>query len=73
MIELEPPVQMSWPYAMAALASLTVLHVLFYFANLQRLARQVGAEAFAFGYGCAVAAMLPFVNVAAQPFIYFQF
>jgi alginate O-acetyltransferase complex protein AlgI len=73
LIELEPPVQMSWPYAMAALASLTVLHVLFYFANLQRLARQVGAEAFAFGYGCAVAAMLPFVNVAAQPFIYFQF
>ena len=73
LIELEPPVQMSWPHAMVALASLTILHVLVVFrrcAASRPTSRRGGICLWLRVRGGSHAS---FWNVAAQPFIYFQF
>jgi alginate O-acetyltransferase complex protein AlgI len=55
------------------MAFLTVTHILFYWIDLQAATARINPTVFACGYGAAVAVILPLVNVAVQPFIYFQF
>jgi D-alanyl-lipoteichoic acid acyltransferase DltB (MBOAT superfamily) len=71
--EIAPSTLLPWPYAVAALAGLGMAHVLFHRVNLKSLSQRIAAPVFACGYGGAVALVLPFVNIAARPFIYFQF
>lgn len=55
------------------LTSLLILHVSSYHLDLRAITPKINSAVFAALYGLAVALMLPFVNVAVQPFIYFQF
>jgi alginate O-acetyltransferase complex protein AlgI len=67
------PGLMPWEAALGLAAALAALHIGFYRLSLESVAARVNNVAFAMGYGIAVAVILPFVNVAVQPFIYFQF
>jgi len=67
------PGLMSWEAALGLAAALAALHVVFYRLSLESAAARVNNVVFAMGYGIAVAVILPFVNAAVQPFIYFQF
>jgi len=67
------PSLMPWPAALGLAAALTVVHVAFYRLDLESVTAGMSNVGFAIGYGIAVAVILPFVNVAVQPFIYFQF
>jgi alginate O-acetyltransferase complex protein AlgI len=71
--DLSPPELLAWPWALAIMAVLTGLHVLFYRLDLRALAAGADRIGFAILYGAAVAIILPFVNVDVRPFIYFQF
>jgi hypothetical protein len=55
------------------MAFLTSTHILFHRIDLQAITARINPTVFACGYGTAVALILPFVNVAVQPFIYFRF
>ncbi|MBV8564758.1 MAG: MBOAT family protein [Methylobacteriaceae bacterium] len=68
-----PPALLPWQAAAGALMALAVVHAASRRINLKVLLSATNDAAFAFGYGAAVALILPFVNVAVQPFIYFQF
>jgi alginate O-acetyltransferase complex protein AlgI len=68
-----PAKLLSWPWALAIMVTLAALHVLFYGLNLRALAAGMNRIGFAVSYAGAVAMILPFVNVAIRPFIYFQF
>jgi alginate O-acetyltransferase complex protein AlgI len=68
-----PPAFVTMPHFIAVMASLLTVHVLFYRIDLQALTARVNPTLFACGYGAAVALILPFVNAAVKPFIYFQF
>lgn len=52
---------------------LTAAHVMFYRLDPRTITARINPTVFACGYGAVVAVILPFVNVAVQPFIYFQF
>jgi alginate O-acetyltransferase complex protein AlgI len=67
------PSLLSWQYALLLGASLLAVHILFYRIDVPRAAAKINDNIFACGYGATVALILPFVNVAVQPFIYFQF
>jgi alginate O-acetyltransferase complex protein AlgI len=67
------PSLMSWEAALGLAAALAALHIVFYRLSLEAAAARVNNVVFAMGYGIAVAVILPFVNAAVQPFIYFQF
>jgi alginate O-acetyltransferase complex protein AlgI len=67
------PSLLSWQYALALGAALLAAHVLFYRIEVPAAATKINDSIFACGYGATVALILPFVNVAVQPFIYFQF
>ncbi|MBV9220492.1 MAG: hypothetical protein JOY94_13835, partial [Methylobacteriaceae bacterium] len=68
-----PPALLPWQAAAGVLIALAVVHAASRRINLKVLLSATNDAAFAFGYGAAVALILPFVNVAVQPFIYFQF
>ena len=55
------------------MAFLIATHALFYRIDLRAATARINPTVFACGYGAAVAVILPFINVAVQPFIYFQF
>lgn len=67
------PTLLSWSDAAALAISLAAAHVLFYRIDLPEVLGKTNDLVFAFGYGVIAAAVLPFVNIAVQPFIYFQF
>jgi alginate O-acetyltransferase complex protein AlgI len=67
------PSLMSWEAALGLAAALAALHIVFYRLSLESASARVNNVVFAMGYGIAVAVILPFVNAAVQPFIYFQF
>jgi alginate O-acetyltransferase complex protein AlgI len=67
------PELMTAEHFAALMAFLIVAHVLFRWIDLRAAAARINPGVFACGYGAAVALILPFVNVAVQPFIYFQF
>jgi hypothetical protein len=67
------PSLLTWPYAVLLGASLLAAHVLSYRVDFAVVATRINDKVFACGYGATVALILPFVNVAVQPFIYFQF
>jgi alginate O-acetyltransferase complex protein AlgI len=62
-----------WQYALLLAASLLAAHVVFYRIDVAAAATRINDNIFACGYGAVIALILPFVNVAVQPFIYFQF
>jgi alginate O-acetyltransferase complex protein AlgI len=67
------PELMTAEHFASIMAFLIVAHVLFRRIDLQAAAARINPGVFACGYGAAVALILPFVNIAVQPFIYFQF
>jgi alginate O-acetyltransferase complex protein AlgI len=67
------PTLMPWAEFTAILLALSAAHVAAYQMDLERLVVRWKDTVFACGYGVAVAAILPFVNVKVVPFIYFQF
>lgn len=67
------PTLLAWQQAVPLGLVLISLHVLFYRIDLPRALTNVNDYAFACSYGVIAAAILPFVNVTVQPFIYFQF
>ncbi|MBV8191823.1 MAG: MBOAT family protein [Alphaproteobacteria bacterium] len=69
----QPVTLVDWQKASAVLVGMLALHVAFYRLDLERMTTKVRPMPYAFGYGAAVALILPFVNVNVQPFIYFQF
>jgi alginate O-acetyltransferase complex protein AlgI len=71
--DLSPAKLLAWPWVLAVGAVLTGLHVLFYRIDLRARAAKINRVGFAISYGGAVAMILPFVNVAIRPFVYFQF
>jgi alginate O-acetyltransferase complex protein AlgI len=68
-----PATLMTAPHFALVMAFLAAAHVLFYRLDLRAATARIDPTIFACGYGAAVALILPFVNVAVQPFIYFQF
>jgi len=68
-----PPILMTAPQFALVSALLIAAHVLFYRIDLRAVTARIEPTVFACCYGAAVAAILPFINVAVQPFIYFQF
>jgi alginate O-acetyltransferase complex protein AlgI len=71
--DLSPPKLLPWPWALAIMVILAALHVLFFRLDLRALAARMNRVGFAVSYASAVAMILPFVNMAIRPFIYFQF
>jgi hypothetical protein len=67
------PVIMTWQWAALLLLALTAAHVFTNRVDLKAALAATDDYAFACGYGAAAAVVLPFVNVAVRPFIYFQF
>jgi hypothetical protein len=59
--------------AAVALTAFIAVHVLTYRVDLQTVLAGTGDFVFAAAYGAAAALVLPFVNIAVKPFIYFQF
>jgi D-alanyl-lipoteichoic acid acyltransferase DltB (MBOAT superfamily) len=59
--------------AAVALAAFVAVHVLSYRVDLNTVLARTDDFVFAAAYGAAAALVLPFVNVAVKPFIYFQF
>jgi alginate O-acetyltransferase complex protein AlgI len=67
------PTLMALTPAAIALAAFTAVHVLTSRVDLQTILSRTDDFVFAAAYGAATALVLPFVNVAVKPFIYFQF
>jgi D-alanyl-lipoteichoic acid acyltransferase DltB (MBOAT superfamily) len=67
------PVIMSWQWAAPLLLTLAAAHVFTSRVDLKTAVATTDDVVFACGYGAAAALVLPFVNVAVRPFIYFQF
>jgi len=67
------PTLMALGPSLTVLAALVAVHVATYRTNLQTLLAGTDDFVFAAAYGAAAALVLPFVNVAVKPFIYFQF
>jgi alginate O-acetyltransferase complex protein AlgI len=68
-----PPRLMTTTNFALFMAFLIATHALFYRIDLRAATARINPTVFACGYGAAVAVILPFINVAVQPFIYFQF
>jgi alginate O-acetyltransferase complex protein AlgI len=71
---LAPPTLLAWQYALPLGVALLAVHVFFYRIKLSPEAfANITDPVFAGAFGAAIAVILPFVNVAVKPFIYFQF
>ena len=67
------PTMVSASAAVAIATAMFAAHVLFYHLDLKSLVARIEGNMYGFGYGAAVAIILPFINVRVTPFIYFQF
>jgi alginate O-acetyltransferase complex protein AlgI len=70
---VSPPVLLAWQHIVPISLALVVVHVLFHLIDLKTIVARSNEIVFACCYGAAVALVLPFVNIAVKPFIYFQF
>ena len=67
------PTLLTWQHAVAFGAALLAVHLLFYWIKLPAALGRVNDLIYATAFGAAIALVLPFVNIAVRPFIYFQF
>jgi alginate O-acetyltransferase complex protein AlgI len=67
------PTLLTWQDALVLGAALLAAHVLFHQIDLAAALSRINDLVFACALGATVALILPFVNVAVRPFIYFQF
>ena len=67
------PVIVTWQWSALLLLALAAAHVFTNRIDLKSALAATDDFVFACGYGAAAAVVLPFVNVAVRPFIYFQF
>ena len=67
------PAIMAWQWALTLSTGLIAAHVLAYQIDLETALGRTDDFVFACGFGAATALVLPFVNIAVRPFIYFQF
>jgi D-alanyl-lipoteichoic acid acyltransferase DltB (MBOAT superfamily) len=67
------PTLLPWSSAVVLLCFLLCTHVLFFRVDLVKLVNTLNNVTFACAYGAIVAVIMPMVNLAVQPFIYFQF
>jgi alginate O-acetyltransferase complex protein AlgI len=67
------PTIMAWPWALTLAAALIAAHALTRQIDLAAALERTDDVVFACGFGAATAVVLPFVNIAVRPFIYFQF
>jgi alginate O-acetyltransferase complex protein AlgI len=71
--DLSLPTLLNWSHAAIIVLTMLATHIFSYRISLQKVGEKIPVKLFAFGYGCALAVILPFVNPKAAPFIYFQF
>jgi D-alanyl-lipoteichoic acid acyltransferase DltB (MBOAT superfamily) len=67
------PAIVSWQWALPLLLALAAAHLVTNRLDLKTALASTDDVVFACGYGAAAALVLPFVNIAVRPFIYFQF
>jgi alginate O-acetyltransferase complex protein AlgI len=67
------PALMSWDVFVPVAIGLLIVHVLFYNIDLDKVTARLNDYVFGCAYGAATALILPLINAAIKPFIYFQF